>query len=91
MGVSVQTTNTNNNKTNKFSNFTIEYLEEVTEDNYFKNNIMYEGPEGRVKLFAYYFFLDLAKQLTSTDEAVVKEGLRTYKEELQDTINKITI
>ena len=78
-------------KTNKFSNFTIEYLEEVTEDNYFKNNIMYEGPEGRVKLFAYYFFLDLAKQLTSTDEAVVKEGLKTYKEELQDTINKITI
>ena len=78
-------------KINKFSNFTIEYLEEVTEDNYFKNNIMYKGPEGPIKLFAYYFFLDLAKQLTSTDEDVVKEGLRTYKEELQNTIDRIIL
>lgn len=78
-------------KINKFSNFTIEYLEEVTEDNYFKNNIMYEGPEGPVRLFAYYLFLDLAKQLTSTDETVVKEGLKTYKEEVQNTINRIIL
>lgn len=76
---------------NNFSNFKIEYSEEVTEDNYFKKNIVFHGEEGYVTLLSYFFYLDMAKQLTSKNEKEVLEGLKAYKWAVQEHLNRIEI
>lgn len=76
---------------NNFSAFKIEYSEEVTEDNYFKKNIIFHGKEGCVTFLSYFFYLDMAKQLTSKNEKEVLEGLKAYKWAVQEHLNRIEI
>lgn len=75
----------------EFSNFAIEYCKEVTEDNYHKQNIIYEGPEDCTTLQAYFFWLDLAKDLTSLDENKVKEALKWYKYTVENHLRTIIL
>jgi hypothetical protein len=78
---------------NRFSNFSIKYREPVNEDNYYKNYIVFVSDEldYEVRIQNYFLCLDMAKQITSDNEEIVKAGLKWYKEEIINHANKITL
>ena len=75
----------------EFSNFAIEYNTEVTEDNYHRQNLRYEGPEGSTTLQSYFFCLMMAQDLTSTNEAKVREALKWYKWTIEEHLKTIVL
>ena len=68
----------------EFSNFSITYNTEITEDNYHKQDLYYEGPNGCTRLHSYHFCLMMAQDLTSLDENKVREALKWYKWTVED-------
>ena len=78
---------------NRFSNFSIKYREPVNEDNYYKNYIVFVSDEldYEVQIQNYFLCLDMAKQITSDNEEVVKAGLKWYKEDIIRHTNNLTL
>lgn len=78
---------------NKFSNFSIKYREPVNEDNYYKNYIVFISDEldYEIRIQNYFLCLDMAKQITSDNEEVVKAGLKWYKEDIIRHANNLTL
>lgn len=75
----------------EFSNFSIIYSVEVTEDNYHRQNLRYEGPEGSTTLQSYFFSLMMAQDLTSLDEVKVRKALKWYKWTIEDHLKTIAL
>lgn len=69
---------------NKFSNFSIRYREPINEDNYYKNYIVFisDDLDYEVRIQNYFLCLDMAEQITSSNEETVKAGLKWYRESI---------
>lgn len=75
--------------TNTFKEFSIQYSEEPTLDNFFKISITYINKTKRFHFIPYFIYLDLAKDLTSKDENKVKKGIKEYIHQVKNHIEAI--
>lgn len=75
--------------TNTFKEFSIQYSEEPTLDNFFKLSIVYKSNTKRFRFIPYFLHLDAAKDLTSKDENKVKKGIKEYIHQVKNHIEAI--